>query len=204
MDARTAARALGGQVIRRNVVLAPGPQHSRQDRSLCVKLDATAPEGFLCHSYCGDDWRDCRAHVREKLGLPQWQPDKRQGHVALAYEATESPPPSDPGDDERAGMAIARARLVWDQGRDPRGTLAETYLTKYRKLDLPEALCGSVLRFTARCPWHDEATGRAYYVPALLAPFRSTDNDSESSAFALTLTGANTPAACLASCATVP
>jgi len=65
------ARALGGKVSGDHV-LAPGPGHSPKDRSLSIKLDATAPDGFLVHSFAGDDPIRCKDYVREKLGLPAW------------------------------------------------------------------------------------------------------------------------------------
>jgi hypothetical protein len=49
-DARALAAALGGDLSGRNI-LAPGPGHSRADRSLAVKIDIAAPEGFLVHSF---------------------------------------------------------------------------------------------------------------------------------------------------------
>jgi len=49
LDPRMVAWVLGGDVVRRNVV-APGPGHSRADRSLSVQIDPAAPEGFRCHS----------------------------------------------------------------------------------------------------------------------------------------------------------
>jgi hypothetical protein len=63
------ARALGGEICGAQV-LAPGPGHSRKDRSLSVWLDASAPEGFACHSHAGDNWQTCRDHVRAMLNLP--------------------------------------------------------------------------------------------------------------------------------------
>jgi hypothetical protein len=36
-------------------VLAAGPAHSGEDRSLSVKLDNTAPDGFVVYSHAGDD-----------------------------------------------------------------------------------------------------------------------------------------------------
>jgi len=49
----------------------PGPGHSPGDRSLIVTRDPKAPGGFVVHSFSPrDDWRSCRAHVWEKLGLP--------------------------------------------------------------------------------------------------------------------------------------
>jgi hypothetical protein len=47
---QTLAKALGGEV-NRSQVLAPGPGHSAIDRSLSVKLDSNAPDGFLVHSF---------------------------------------------------------------------------------------------------------------------------------------------------------
>jgi hypothetical protein len=68
------ATALGGEVSA-GEVLGPGPGHSPADRSLSVKPDADAPEGFLVHSFSGDDPIACRDYVRSKLGLPEWKPN---------------------------------------------------------------------------------------------------------------------------------
>jgi hypothetical protein len=57
-------------------VLCPGPGHSTEDRSLSVRLDAAAPEGFLVHSFAGDDPVACRDYVRGKLGLPPFEARK--------------------------------------------------------------------------------------------------------------------------------
>jgi hypothetical protein len=62
------ARALGGEV-HRNQALVPGPGHSSEDRSLRIKVDASAPDGFLVHSFAHDDPIRCKDYVREKLGL---------------------------------------------------------------------------------------------------------------------------------------
>src|SRR5215468_1010660 len=73
-DLRALARALGGEVSN-GQVLAPGPGHSPKDRSLCVKLDSSAPDGFLAHSFAGDDAIICRDHVRTKAGLAAFKPN---------------------------------------------------------------------------------------------------------------------------------
>jgi hypothetical protein len=65
------AQALGGE-LSGNQVLAPGPGHSPKDRSLSIKLEASAPDGFLVHSFAGDDPIRCKDYIREKLGLPAW------------------------------------------------------------------------------------------------------------------------------------
>ncbi|MBR1362931.1 AAA family ATPase [Bradyrhizobium ottawaense] len=69
---REVALALGG-VVSGNQVLAPGPSHSAGDQSLSVRLDSSAPGGFLVHSFAGDDPLRCKDYVRDKLGV-RWEP----------------------------------------------------------------------------------------------------------------------------------
>ena len=181
MDARRAAAALGGKAIGRNKVKAPGPGHSRQDGSLLVTLDPGAPEGFTVHSFAGDDWRECRDYVRRRLGLPEWQPgDERDRRVPTAqvknWDADMMEEEMGPRSDDDL-LRIKRARQLWDEAGDPRGTLAETYLREYRKLNLSDELAGSVLRFHSRTPWRDENTGKTIRLPALIAAFRSIDDN---------------------------
>jgi len=73
IDLRSAARSLGGEVSGGGI-LCPGPNHRASDRSLSVKLDPSAPEGFVIHSHAGDDFAVCRDHVRARLSLPSWEP----------------------------------------------------------------------------------------------------------------------------------
>jgi putative DNA primase/helicase len=184
-DVRTIAAALGGQVAGSNTILCPGPGHSRSDRSLAVRLDPKAPDGFLCFSHCNDDWRDCRNHVRHRLGLPDWKPgDNRQRNIppphvpkwdlASIEEELRNMPPAWTEDDL---ARIDNARRLWDASADPRGTLGEKYLRDARCLTLSDELAGTVLRFHAACPWRDENTGTMIRVPALIAPFRMIDGD---------------------------
>jgi putative DNA primase/helicase len=46
---------------------------------LSVKIDDDAPEGFVVHSFAGDDEIVCRDHVRTKLGLPPFKARKKNG-----------------------------------------------------------------------------------------------------------------------------
>jgi hypothetical protein len=181
LDARTIARALDGEISGRQV-LAPGPGHSRIDRSLSIRVEPSAPDGFLCHSFAGDDPIVCKNHVRQRLGLPEWTlGDERDRRVdasrraqfdraEIHREATKRPRSED--DHHR----IERAVAIWNEGDDPRGTLAETYLNVHRKLALDDDLAGSVLRFHPRCPWRNESSGKTDRVPALIAAFRSIDD----------------------------
>jgi hypothetical protein len=75
------ASALGGEVSG-GQVLAPGPGHSPKDRSLAVKLDPAAPDGFVVHSFAGDDPLRCRDHFRDKMGI-RWEPAKRTGQDSI-------------------------------------------------------------------------------------------------------------------------
>jgi len=68
-DLRTLALALGGEVVGSQVI-APGPGHSRKDRSLSINLHPSAPDGFLTFSHSGDNFAQCRDHVKRALGLP--------------------------------------------------------------------------------------------------------------------------------------
>src|SRR5438046_1804340 len=85
LDLPSFARVLGGD-INGGQVLCPGPGHSTKDRSLAVKLDDSAPDGFVVHSFADDDPIACRDYVREKAGLPAFA-------SAYTEETTVSPPP---------------------------------------------------------------------------------------------------------------
>jgi hypothetical protein len=169
-----------------NVDDLTGLGHSLKDRSLAVKVDASAPDGFLVYSHAGDDWKVCRDHVRHCLGLPDWEPGDEQRRIipgsrveqwdlaALETEINEGPRAWT--EDEL--LRIASARKIWKEAVDPRGTLAQRYLREGRKLNLPDELACSVLRFHPGCPWRDENTGLTRRIPALIVAFRSIDNES--------------------------
>jgi hypothetical protein len=76
-DVATAARLLGGEMSG-GQILCPGPGHSAEDRSLSVKFDGAAPDGFVVHSFAADDPVTCRDFVRTKLGLPAFEPGSRK------------------------------------------------------------------------------------------------------------------------------
>jgi putative DNA primase/helicase len=67
------AEIFGGEVTG-GEALVPGPGHSAKDRSLAVRLDDKAPDGFLVHSFASDDAIVCRDYVRQRLGLPKFEP----------------------------------------------------------------------------------------------------------------------------------
>lgn len=193
-DLRTIARALGGEISGRQI-LAPGPGHSRFDRSLSIRIEPAAPGGFVVHSFAGDDPIVCKDHVRQWLGLPEWKPGDEQDRrvdasqreqferTAIDREAAKRPRSED---DQ---VRIKRAVAIWNEGRDPRGTLAETYLNMHRKLWLGDDLAGGVLRFHPACPWRNESTGKTDRVPALIAAFRSIDDGTITAIHRIALNG---------------
>jgi Toprim domain len=181
MKLAAVAARLGGELVGRQV-LAPGPGHSANDRSLSIHF--TSADEFVVHSFAGDDPIACKDYVRCKLGLPQWEPgDERDRRaksdkvnafdMAWIERRTEKRPMNE---DEIRNRDYALS--IWNAAKDPRGTLAEKYLRETRKLDLPDNLAESVLRFHPRCPWRNEDTGKTERVPALIAAFRSVDDDS--------------------------
>ena len=182
MDLRSIALALGGEVSGRRV-LAPGPGHSAKDRSLAISISNDAPDGFVLHSFANDHWKDCRDYVRQKLNLPDWEPgDDRHGQRRIPPAqidkwdfAVADVTAEDMRLTEDDLVRIDRARNIWNEARDPRGTTAERYL-RARALDLPAHLAGDVLRFHPRTPWRDEDIGNVR-IPCLIAAFRSIDND---------------------------
>jgi putative DNA primase/helicase len=117
-DLRFIARALGGTVVGRQV-LAPGPGHSPQDRSLSLWLDPTKSEGISVHSHAGDDWRECKAYACKRLGIERNRPrhDHRiKPQRPIAYF------PTDPVEPDQ------RAIELWRSAVPIEGTLAEQYL----------------------------------------------------------------------------
>jgi hypothetical protein len=75
------ARVLDGEVSGEQV-RAPGPGHSRKDRSLSVKLDDNGEP--IVHSFADDDNLKCKDYVRERCGLPPWQPRRGKARETIA------------------------------------------------------------------------------------------------------------------------
>jgi putative DNA primase/helicase len=137
MDARSLAAALNGDVVGQGRVLAPGPGHSPMDRSMSVQLDPNAPDGFLVNSFAGDDWRECRDHVRAALGLRR-QSDKSRRTLARPQRTRIT--------SVTASTTTASALALWNRASDAHGTVVEKYLAG-RKLTLPDG--DSVVRCVA-------------------------------------------------------
>lgn len=74
MSLQEIARAMGG-VVSAGGVNCPGPGHKPSDRSLRIFPD-NGPGEIKVHSFAGDDPIQCKDYVRQKLGLPPWQPSR--------------------------------------------------------------------------------------------------------------------------------
>ncbi len=172
LDLRSIARALGGEV-RGHRVVAPGPNHSRLDRSMSVRLSHQSPTGFIVTSFAGDPFDLCRDFVSAKLGFATdaWRTRSRGRGEACpspAFKASEHAPP-----DEEA--RIARAAALWGEGCDAAGTVVERYLAG-RGLALPERVA-DVLRFHPQCPWRDGSDAPTIFVPTMIAAMRAVVGD---------------------------
>ncbi len=118
MDLRSVARALGGEVVGGQVT-APGPGHGPKDRSMTVRLSATAPDGFIAFSHAGDPWDTCRDHVRRLLGI---------GTAPRRAAEARRPPPEPRLDHDNK----SKAQWLWRSRLPIGGTVAELYLRKAR------------------------------------------------------------------------
>lgn len=168
------ARLLGGEVAS-GAISCPGPGHSPLDRSMRVYQDWQSPTAFRVHSLAADDWQSCDAHLRDKLGLPRWEPARRRddsGETDRQTRQSENAvrggeiPQLDRTDDEK------RTHVALDLFREAKsvsGTLAETYLIRRigRAIDWP-----TCLRFHPACPGRFGAEHRLERHPALIALFR--------------------------------
>jgi hypothetical protein len=130
IDALTLATALMGEIAGRDQVLCPGPGHSPHDRSLSIRLDPGARDGFLVHSFASDDWRECRDYVRRALGFPRPEPASR-------ISASRRP----------GKTTTADALALWERSTNAHDTVIQTYLNS-RHLKLPAG--DAVIRHRAR------------------------------------------------------
>jgi hypothetical protein len=123
LSLRAISKALGG-VVSGAQVLAPGPGHDPRDRSLSVKISASSPEGFLCHSFAGDRFEECRDHVKARLGIERHIPPIggfSRHQLARCF------------DQDRGAIA----RFLWGLRQPIAASLAEVYLLRARGLAGP-------------------------------------------------------------------
>ncbi|MGW9331585.1 AAA family ATPase [Bosea sp. NPDC055594] len=162
MTLPTIAKALGG-VVTGGQVLAPGPGHSAQDRSLSVRIGETGKP--IVFSHAGDDKRRCLEYVETRLGIT-WQPNTP---LSASAGKTNGSKPTNGPESQPVDNRQALALRIWSEGVDPRGTLVETYLAS-RGLELPDFVAMTTLRFHPACPF-----GQGLRHPCMVAAFRSIE-----------------------------
>jgi hypothetical protein len=145
---RSLARALGGEIAGGQVV-CPGPGHSSKDRSLCVKLSATSPDGFVVFSHAGDDIGPCKDHVRARLGLPVdgWKHATRE-----TRKPRERPAPKSEDEERREAFARGEIARIVGELEPVLGSRGESYLRETRRIDV-DAIA-DVLKRTDAIGWH--------------------------------------------------
>ncbi len=170
---REIARKLGGEAVG-GQVLCPGPGHSLADRSLSVKPVAGSLDGFVAHSFAGDDWRSCREHVARRLGIAA---SRRRDTVKLRGTADVHTARADADVVRVSPRQYDNSRIalpIWANAIDPRGTFVEAYW-RSRELELNADIACSVIRYHPHCPWGSGAD--AAFVPAMIALYRAIDGD---------------------------
>lgn len=155
-DIRQIARIMGGDVVGHGQCNVPGPNHSRKDRSLSIRL---TPDGRLkVHSWTNDGWQECRDYVASKLGWAgDWKPDPNRAVP-------------DMNGDEQGRRQFALK--IWADSIDPRGTLAERYLCEHRGLSLPDGVANSVIRFHHGLSYRTDDDQIGKYLPCMVCLLR--------------------------------
>jgi hypothetical protein len=158
------ARALGGEVSNRNSVRAPGPGHSPADRSLSVKLDPGAPDGFVVNSFAGDDPIVCKDYVREKCGLPEFRADGKRLQQL-----------NKPTTDDYERRQHEKAAWLWSRRQPIADTPADRYLREARRYS---GLIPQTLAFLPPSkPNYHPAMMAAFVIPAAkLLPIRTSSS----------------------------
>lgn len=176
LTAHDLAKVLGGAVTGRNSVNAPGPGHRGKDRSMSIKIEPGAPEGFIVYPHAGDDPMLCRDHVRRAAGLPDWQPNGvSAGDVSSQFlnrMAAKAASKADQATIEAEAAELrqrtAWAMTAWGQAVPPAGTLVQSYF-EARGLALPDVVTrADAIRFHPSLTFKAQ-DGRKLHFPAMVA-----------------------------------
>lgn len=159
LDIQSIARAMGGERTSSFTANVPGPGHRPGDRSLSI----TIRRGRLCvYSHAGDDWKECRDYVMDRLGI-----DQRSSRTKAAFTVV-----SQQEEDEDAKKKAKRALEIWHGSIDPRETIVEHYLREHRGLRLTDDIAGKVIRFHGSL-WFDQNTR----LPGMICLMRDIKTD---------------------------
>jgi hypothetical protein len=142
--------------------MARCPCHRDRTPSLSIREGTNGTP--LVHCFAGCTQREV-IEALDRQGL--WDRSRRSISKPAAPRRPVERRDDDAADQQRR---IELARRLWHEGQDPRGTLAERYLTT-RELDLDDDLAGRMLRFHPRCWFGSE------HHPCLIAAFRPIVGD---------------------------
>jgi putative DNA primase/helicase len=113
---------------------------------MSVLPSPSAPDGFLAFSHAGDDFRVCRDHVRERLGILREAGQRRPPEAC-------PPTPKIRGEhDEQRVHSLAQGAAYVREMRPVRGSRGERYLSETRRIEV-EAI-GDVLERIDALGWH--------------------------------------------------
>jgi putative DNA primase/helicase len=124
--------------------------------------------------------RHCHREYSDVIGLVQWLDGVDfvgAVRLLLGQPAGEQAPRSAPKDKIDPNMVYAGR--IWRASVPIEGTIAEVYLRKTRKLDVPAGLSGEIFRFHPACPFLDYSRDPAarIMVPALIALYLTVDGN---------------------------
>lgn len=149
------AKLLGG-TVNGHWINVSGPGHRSIDRSLGIKFDTSAPDGFRVKSFANDDAKECRQHVKALL-------------KALKLNAKAVKPAEQV--DNKTTENNTRALEIWEHADPAAGTLVEKYLNARACTLSSGIVAADALRFH---PWCRFGADR---VPAMIALMRHVVSD---------------------------
>lgn len=133
------AQALDGRVVGKTV-RAPGPGHSKHDDSLAVAL-ADNDDGFVVTSHAGDDFRECKDYVRERLGLDEFGAGRRELDPDELARRAQSRAEAEAADEAARLSRLKWCADIWKASVPLSGSIAEMYLgRRLAGFQVPEAI----------------------------------------------------------------
>lgn len=144
------AKALGGDFNGKWINIR-GPNHGPSDRSLGLRLNPNAPDGFFINSLASDALAECRGYAKARL-----REITTASSIFIEGDAVGG---ASGGNAHIVGSALA----IWNQATLAQGTFLELYLVD-RGCHLSDAVIkAGALRFHPSCPF-----GK-YRFPAMIA-----------------------------------
>ncbi len=163
--ARHVTRALNGEWDSRKLCgRAPGPGHSKKDRSLSVTASNNDPFDVTLYSFAGDDVLAIKTDLRSRGILPSRGPRRAPHPQAAAKAHAEAEARRARSEREAAAEAARRLAIaieLWGRSEPAGGTAGEAYL-KWRGIDIDPL--PATLRYLAPNP-------PEYPFPSMIAAF---------------------------------